>query len=214
MFRLWRSEKRLQERLEAYLAQVTGSLSLLKATFPSCLDGSLARRGDLTNPVHALESAADDMRRELELELVSGKLLPESSADMMALIEAIDLVSNIAETVVELFTIQKLDVPPELHADVEGLLQKSLEACATMAETVRLLVNGMEKVRGLVDEVDRLESECDARERRLLRRIFDLDLEHARRLHLRDLVVTIGSLADQAESVADQVQRLAVKRRF
>src|SRR5262245_23907843 len=170
MFRLWRSEKRLQERLEAYLAQVTGSLSLLKATFPSCLDGSLARRGDLANPVHALESAADDMRRDLELELVSGKLLPESSADMLALIEAIDLVPNIAETVVELFTIQKLDVPPELHADVEGLLLKSLEACATMAETVRLLVNGMEKVRALVDEVDHLESECDARERRLLRR--------------------------------------------
>jgi predicted phosphate transport protein (TIGR00153 family) len=214
MFRLWRSEKRLQERLEAYLGQVTGSLSQLKATFPSCLDGSLARQGDLANPVHVLESAADDMRRELELELVSGKLLPESRADMLALIEAIDLVSNIAENVVELFTIQKLDVPPELHADVQGLLLKSLEACATMAETVRLLVDGMEKVRGLVDEVDHLESECDARERRLLRRIFDLNLERAHQLHLRDLVVTIGSLADQAESVADRVQRLAVKRRF
>jgi predicted phosphate transport protein (TIGR00153 family) len=174
----------------------------------------LARQGDLANPVHVLESAADDMRRELELELVSGKLLPESRADMLALIEAIDLVSNIAENVVELFTIQKLDVPPELHADVQGLLLKSLEACATMAETVRLLVDGMEKVRGLVDEVDHLESECDARERRLLRRIFDLNLERAHQLHLRDLVVTIGSLADQAESVADRVQRLAVKRRF
>jgi predicted phosphate transport protein (TIGR00153 family) len=211
---LWRTEKRLQEKLEAYLAQVMSSLGRLKDTFPQGLDGTFARQSDLTNPVHELESVADDMRRELELELYSGKLLPESRADMLSLVEAIDRISNIAENIVEFFSIQKLDVPAALHADVEDLLRKSLETCAAMSETVRLLLDDLSKIRGCAEEVDHLESQCDARERRLLRRLFDLDLDLARKLHLRDLIGSIAALSDHAENVADMVERMAVKRRL
>lgn len=214
MFRLWRSEKRLQEQLEAYVAQVMQSLSSLKETFPSCLDGSHAQRADLSNPVHPLESRADDMRRDLELELYAGRLLPESRADLLALIEVLDHISNSAENIVEFFSLQELDVPPPLRDDLQEFLAKNLEACAAMASTVSLLLTDLGRVQGLALEVDRLESQCDTRERRLLRRIFDLDLERAHKLHLRDLVAALGMLSDRAEEVADMVVRIAVKRRF
>jgi hypothetical protein len=214
MFHLWRSEKRLQAKLEAYVEQVTRSLGSLKEAFPACLDGAFARRDDLANPVHALESVADDMRRELELELYAGRLLPESRADLLALIEALDRISNSAENIVEFFSLQELDVPAPLRADLLAFLLKSLEACACMAETVGALLEALERVRDMAAEVDALESRCDALERRLLRRVFDLDLERAHKLHLRDLVQAIGMLSDRAEEVADMVLRIVVKRRF
>ena len=214
MFRLWRSEKRLQNKLETYVAQVMQSLGSLKETFPSCLDGSHSQRGDLSNPVHPLESRADDMRRELELELYAGRLLPESRADLLALIEALDRISNSAENIVEFFSLQELEVPEQLRADLQEFLAKNLEACAAMAETVALLLTDLGRVQALASEVDQLESQCDTRERRLLRRIFDLDLERAHKLHLRDLVAALGMLSDRAEEVADMVVRIAVKRRF
>lgn len=213
MFRLWRSEKRLEEQLNAYLQQVMSSLNRLKETFPSCLDGNFARQRDLENPVHQFESAADDTRRELELELSAGKLLPQSRGDLLALVEAIDSIPNTAENIVDFFSIQKLHVDEALRPDVEKLLRKGLEACATMSETVRLLFDDLDPIRDLVSEVDRLESECDALERRLLRRVFDLDLELAYKLHLRDFVFALGTLADQAENIADMVMGIAVKRR-
>lgn len=214
MFHLWRSEKRLQAKLEAYVAQVTRSLGSLKEVFPACLDGSLARRGDLTNPVHALESVADDMRRDLEVELYAGKLLPESRADLLVLIEALDRISNSAENIVEFFSLQELDVPEPLREGLYAFLLKNLETCACMTETVGALLAALERVRDLAAEVDSLESRCDALERRLLRRLFDLELERAHKLHLRDLVQAVGSLSDRAEEVADMVVRIAVKRRF
>ena len=212
--RWWRSEKHLQDKLEAYVAQVTQTLGSLKDTFPGCLDGSRAQRADLSNPVHPLESVADDMRRDLERELYTGKLLPESRGDLLILIEALDRISNGAENIVEFFSLQELEVPAVLHEDMQAFLLKNLEACAAMAETVGLLLADLANVQELAHEVDQIESQCDTRERRLLRRVFDLDLERAHKLHLRDLVQAIGELSDQAEEVADIVVRIAAKRRF
>jgi predicted phosphate transport protein (TIGR00153 family) len=213
MFKLWRTEKHIEELMHGYVVQVTSSLDTLKRVFPQCLDGSQAQRDDFWNPVHKLESVADDMRRDLERELLSGKLLPQSRADLLAILEATDHVPNTAEDIVDLFTIQKVDVPAALRDDMHQLLLKTLEACAAMTETLMSLLQNLEQVRELRAEVDRLESECDRLERHLLHRVFSLELDLARKLHLRDLVRTVARLADQAENVADMAYWMALKRR-
>ena len=60
MFTFWRSEKRVQQLLRDYLAQVAASLTSLQEVFPACLEGSrVAPDGNLDNPVHKQESIAD-----------------------------------------------------------------------------------------------------------------------------------------------------------
>ena len=213
MFHFWHSEKRLQERLEAYLGQVAEGLRRLQEIFPKCLDGTLAARSDLQNPVHPFESAADDMRRALEADLISGKLLPDSRAEMLALVEAIDRIPNGAEDIVDLFAVQGLSVPAQLHDDVRALLDTSLESATAMAETVRMLLQDVRRVPDLVAAVDQLESQVDRLERHLLHHLFRLDIELAHKLHLRDLVRNLAGIADKAENVADRVQWMAARRR-
>lgn len=213
MFRPWRSEKHVAKLVDAYLAKVTECLGLLKDVFPQCLDGSLGAQSQLENPVHRFESVADDMRRALEKDLIAGRLLPDSRAEMLSLVEVIDHLPNRAESVVELFAVQNLQVPETLRPDVSELLAKALETFAAMTETVRTLLADVHRVPDLVADVDQLESQCDRIERQLMRRIFQLDMDLARKLHLRDLVRALAGIADKAENVSDMVQWIAARRR-
>jgi predicted phosphate transport protein (TIGR00153 family) len=213
MFNFWRSEKRVQQLLQDYLRQVAASLTSLQEVFPACLDGSHStQKGVLDNPVHKQESIADDMRRELEGELLSGRLLPGSRSEVLAIIEAVDRVPNVAEEIVDTFTVQGLQVPAELHADLKQILAKSLEACAVMNSTVSLLFEDLRSIKKLADQVDSIESAVDRMERYLIQRVFQLEIELAEKLQLRDLVRDIASLADRAENVTDRTQWMALKR--
>jgi predicted phosphate transport protein (TIGR00153 family) len=214
VFSFWRSEKRLQELLGRYLEQVDASLKSLESVFPTCLDGtSPLLQQDVANPVHKKESIADDIRRELEHELLSGKLLPGSRSEVLEIIEAVDSVPNAAEEVVDTFSIQALRVPPELHEGMQELLRESVRTCDVMRSAVWLLFEDLHRIQELAQEVDARESHVDKLERHLVQRVFRLDIELAAKLQLRDLVRGIASLADRAENVTDRVQWLALKRK-
>jgi predicted phosphate transport protein (TIGR00153 family) len=214
MFSFWRSEKRLHEMLAAYLQQVDASLRTLARLFPACLDGSSdILQGEMQNPVHKEESVADDLRRALETELLSGRLLPGSRSEVLAIIEAVDRVPNAAEEIVDAFTIQRLQVPESLHAGLNELLAESLSACTAMNTAVSLLFEDLQRIRELADEVDRIESRVDRLERQLIHRVFQPQGDLAEKLQLRDLVRAIASLADRAEDVTDRTQWLALKRK-
>jgi len=214
MFNFWRSEKRVQQLLRDYLEQVGACLNSLQEVFPACLDGSRSAKDDaLDNPVHKKESLADDLRRELEGEILSGRLLPGSRSDVLAIIESVDRVPNTAEEIVDAFMIQRLQVPAELHGDLQELLSRSLEACKAMNATVSLLFEDLRRIKELADQVDAIESVVDRLERRLIQRIFRLEIELAEKLQLRDLVRAIASLADRAENVTDRTQWMALKRK-
>lgn len=214
MFSFWRSEKRFQELLGRYLEQVEASLNSLESVFPACLDGtSPLLQHDVANPVHQKESVADDIRRELERELLSGKLLPGSRSEVLAIIESVDAVPNAAEEIVDTFSIQGLRVPAELHAGLRELLSESVRTCAVMNSAVSLLFEDLQRIQELTKEVDARESHVDTLERHLIQKVFRLDIELAAKLQLRDLVRGIATLADRAENAVDRTQWLALKRR-
>ena len=148
MFSFWRSEKKFQEMLAAYLEKVDASLRLLETLFPACLDGSsdILQEG-MKNPVHKEESVADDLRRDLENELLAGKLLPGSRSEVLSIIEMIDRIPNAAEEIIDVFSIQRLRVPQQLHAGMIELLAESLGACASMNTAVSLLFEDLDGSR-------------------------------------------------------------------
>lgn len=214
MFSFWRSEKKFQEMLAAYLQKVDASLRLLETLFPACLDGSSnILQGGMQNPVHKEESVADDIRRDLEGELLSGKLLPGSRSEVLSIIEAVDRIPNAAEEIVDVFTIQMLRVPADLHAGYIELLAESLRACAVMSTAVSLLFEDLPRIHELAKEVDRIESRADHLERQLIQRVFLLETDLAEKLQLRDLVRALAGLSDRAENVTDRTQRLALRRK-
>ncbi|HAA86030.1 MAG TPA: hypothetical protein DCE14_06785 [Kosmotogaceae bacterium] len=58
-----------------------------------------------------------------------------------------------------------------------------------------------------------MEHSADDDERSLIRKVFDMELSLAEKQQLRELILTIGSLADISEDCSDRIEIVILKRR-
>jgi predicted phosphate transport protein (TIGR00153 family) len=164
---------------------------------------------------HEAESAADDMRREIELTLYGKALLPESRGDLLGLLESFDRLPNMAETVLFALRCQRIVLPPALAPLFKHLVDINLQSYYLCRRAVDALLSNPKITLHATKEVDEKESESDRAEREILCRIFDsADLDTGQKLLLKDLNLLIGSISDRAEAVADRIAIVAIKRQI
>ena len=165
---------------------------------------------------HKEESRADDMRRDIELELYSKALIPESRGDILGLLESVDILLSQAERVLYDIQLQKMDIPDEVKVPFEKMVDITCSCCEVVNKAVRVIFVENNKTNGLmhlVHEIDNLESEADHLERRLIRTILKLDIETGFKLMLKEMVRQLARVTDQAEHVGDRLTIVSVKRR-
>lgn len=61
--------------------------------------------------------------------------------------------------------------------------------------------------------IDRNESHCDHIERRIIIKLFESDLEPYMKLQLKELVIVLGEISNQADRVSKRVNIITMKRR-
>jgi uncharacterized protein Yka (UPF0111/DUF47 family) len=61
--------------------------------------------------------------------------------------------------------------------------------------------------------IDQNESHCDHIEQRMMTRLFESDLEPFLKLQLKELIIAMGEISDQADRVSKRVNILTMKRR-
>ena len=74
------------------------------------------------------ESAADDMRREIELTLYGKALLPDSRGDVLGLLESFDRLPNMAETGLFALRCQRIQLPGDLVPLYKQLVDINLQS--------------------------------------------------------------------------------------
>lgn len=165
--------------------------------------------------IHKAESAADDLRRDIELTLYGKALLPESRGDILGLLESFDRLPNRAETVCYTLSCERLDLPNEMTEAFRELIQVNLQAYYLVRKTVSNLFENPRVTLHSAQEVEKKESASDHLERALITNIFtDDSLDNGMRVLLRDLVLVIGSISDRAEEASDRVSIIAIKRQI
>lgn len=162
--------------------------------------------------VHRLEAACDDLRREIEYLLYGKALLPESRGDLLGLLETFDRLPNIAETVAFLFSCQKMLLPTDLHPAYKDLLRVNVEAYDLARRTVDTVMTNPKATLHVTKDVEHKESESDRLERDLIRAIYKRDMSMGEKFALKEAVLLIGSISDRAETLADRVAIIAIKR--
>jgi predicted phosphate transport protein (TIGR00153 family) len=140
-------------------------------------------------------------------------LIPESREDIMGLLELMDEVPRIFEWLLFMIKTQKLRIPEFLVADIKELIGVSLESCDLMLEQVQAVFKRSEGIRALVSKIDHNESRCDHIERRIISKIFDSELDPFQKLQLKELIVNMGEIADQADRISKRVNIISMKRR-
>lgn len=178
-----------------------------------CLEGGCSGDFDfMTDQTHKFESKADDIREEIKNLMYSKALLPESRGDIMGLLETIDEIPGIFELLLNMIRTERIDIPEFIIPDIKELVGVSLASCDLVTRQVEALFKRKGGVRALVSTIDQNESHCDHIERRIITSIFKSDLDPFQKLQLKELIVYMGDISDQADRVAKRVNIISMKR--
>jgi predicted phosphate transport protein (TIGR00153 family) len=180
----------------------------------SCLKGGICGDFDfLTAQTHKFESKADDIREEIKALMYGKALIPESRGDIMGLLESIDEIPRVFELILHMIKTQKLVIPEFIVSDIQELIKISLDSCDLLFKQTDALFKKSEELRSLVSTIDHNESHCDHIERRIITRVFDSDIDPFQKLQLKDMIINMGEISDQADRVSKRINIISMKRR-
>lgn len=211
---LFPKQRQVQTLVERYLDHLRHVQATFSQAINTCLEGNA--RHDfkvLADETHRFESKADDVREEIKTLMYSKVLLPESRGDIMGLLESIDHIPRFFEIILNIIRTQKLAIPDLITSDIKELVSVSLETCDLMIKQVEDLMHRGRLIPELVSVIDGKESQCDSIERRIIITLFESEIEPFLKLQLKELVVFLGEISDQADRVSKRINIINLKRR-
>jgi predicted phosphate transport protein (TIGR00153 family) len=212
---LFKKERQLESLIYSYLENLGKIQNHFVKAMNICLkEGVSDDFCFLMDQTHKFESRADDLRDETNELMYSRALIPESREDIMALLERVDEIPRSFEQILNMIRTQKLSFPKFLILDIQELIRVSMESCDMMAKQIDVLIKKKEGVRMLMSTIDQNESHCDHIERRIITKLFDSDLEPFLKLQLKEMVIVMGEISDQADRVSKRVNIMTMKRRI
>ncbi len=131
----------------------------------------------------------------------------------MGLLEAIDKIPGLFELILYMIQTQRLSTPDFLVVDFKELIRVSLECCDLLIKEVGTLFRKSEDIRSLVSTIDKNESYCDHIERGIITKIFDSDIDPFLKVQLKEMIIQIGEISDQADRVSRRIYIISIKRR-
>lgn len=210
----WKKEERIIHKIEAYLDQVDKTRDLFRQTMEELVRGERTETSEArVMEVHASESLADDIRREIELEMYRKALIPESRGDVLGLIESLDMIPNLFQSLCDQLLFQQIDVPAAFQERYLELVEVNIDSYNLLREAILALFyrrNCQEQLQ----QIDEKESESDGIERSLVKDIFNTTLDKADKILLKEIVVNTGDISDMVEVAADRLNLAIIKRRI
>jgi hypothetical protein len=139
--------------------------------------------------------------------------LPEARGDVLALLENSDDDLNIiADGIIE-FSVEKPNFPDELKGQFLDLVDVSIGAVEEMVRTVRAYFRELTAVRDHMTKIMFYEKESDKIGEKIKRLVFEReDLDLCQKIHLRNFINCMLTIADMAEDVGDRVSIYTIKR--
>lgn len=215
MLRLFfKKEYQIQSLMQRYLDELKLTKEHFLQALNSYFDKGLCEEFDfLLNQTHKAESEADDVRYEIETLMYSKALIPESRGDILGLLEALDRIPGLFQLLLYMMQNQKLKIPDFLVQDIRELTTVTLACCDLLCKEVEALFKKTEDIKALVQSIDTNESRCDHIERQIISKIFDSDLDPFEKLQLKEVVIAMGDISDQADRVSRRIYIISIKRR-
>jgi uncharacterized protein len=211
---LFKKESQVDALILQYLENLRRTQEHFVKAMETCLDeGICGQFSFLVDQTHKFESKADEIREEVNLLMYSRALIPESREDLMNLLEHMDVIPRIFELILHLIRTQKLQLPDFIELEIKELIRISVESCELMMKQVELMLKNKAGIRALLATIDHNESHCDHIERSLMTKVFESDLETCAKLQLKELIIAMGEISDQADRVSKRVNILTLKRR-
>ena len=162
---------------------------------------------DAFSKVVACERRGDQLTTDILHRLDTSFVTPFDREDIHALAEELDDVVDDIYQVAALLQVVPMDEPlPELTEQARVLVQMA-------SETVKLIdrLESMKDTKGLLDSIDRLESDGDAIHRRILGRLFSGEFDAIDVIKWKDLTSAMEGALNTIEDIGDVVESIVLK---
>ena len=208
--------KQLETEIDKYLDAVSKSGLIFYEGVKNYLEGNYEKFDKNFSEISKLETGADNLRREIKTKLYTYMLIPESRGDVLGLLETLDDVVDICETVIKQLSIERPEIPDFIKEDFSELSEFSKKAVEELVKGARAFFKEINMVNDYVNKVHFYEHEADDVEEQLKRKVFGTDKiqRFSRKIHMRYFAEKIAAVSDVAEDVAERLAVYAIKRRI
>jgi predicted phosphate transport protein (TIGR00153 family) len=209
---IFEGTRELTAKIDSFLDAISEGAIVFQEGIANYLSGDREKFEQSFASMEALENRADDLRRAIESQLYRYSLIPESRGDVLDLLETMDDVINTAKNTMSLFMVECPKMTPELEEDWVNLSQAAARTAESVVLAARAFFRDPRNVTDHLHKVYFYEKEGDTLAMDLKRKVFETDLELARKIHLRYFALNVDRLSDAAEDVADKLSIYAIKR--
>jgi predicted phosphate transport protein (TIGR00153 family) len=209
---IFEGTRELTAKIDSFLDAISEGAIVFQEGIANYLSGDREKFEQSFASMEALENRADDLRRAIESQLYRYSLIPESRGDVLDLLETMDDVINTAKNTMSLFMVECPKMTPELEEDWVNLSQAAARTAESVVLAARAFFRDPRNVTDHLHKVYFYEKESDTLAMDLKRKVFETDLELARKIHLRYFALNVDRLSDAAEDVADKLSIYAIKR--
>jgi len=211
----WKKQRAIQALVLKHVQCVDDTLGYFKDAMWAYLDeGEKGKASELALETHLAEGRADDVRREVEAELLGGALLAHSRREILEVIEGVDKLANAGEATLDYLLLQRVRIPEEIKPTLREILTKTQEIFEEVKQALSLLFRDMSKVLDHTKAIEIKEGEVDRLERSALKELFGMDLDLAEKMQVRGLVEDLVELSDRAEDLSDRIDIMIAERRL
>lgn len=210
---IFKKEKAVRELVLHHLKATHDCLLESRASLDDYLSGQRADAEARLVQVKAYEQEADRIKREARKVMHEGAFLPQIRADLNRLVEMVDGIADAGDRAARFLVEQSPHVPEAFEADLMEIFGLSVTSFHEFRKAMKNYVKPdgtIDSLRDHAHKVGQLESEVDACQAQLTRKIFSSRMELSAKLHLQQLLELIASISDISEDVSDELESVVM----
>lgn len=181
------------------------------------------KAGKIREKISKYERDADDLKRQIRLELPGGLFMPVDRVDLLELLTQQDEIANCAKDIAGRFIGRQLTIPSQLQTSFVAYVERSIDAVDKAADAINelddLLETGfrgreVELVGKMIDQLDAIEDDTDILQINLRKDLLAIekDLYSVDVIFLYQIIDWVGALADLSKRVGSRLEILLARK--
>ncbi len=191
----------------------------LRGFFAAVVKGDWDRAAEGRANIEKYEHEADDLKKEIRLNLPKSLFMPVPRQDLLELLLVQDMIANRTKDVSGIVFGRKMQIPPEISEQFLEFVDRNIDAAKQARKSVRELdelftvgFRGAEAtlVEGMIEKLDRIETETDDMQAALRSALFEIEstLDPINAVFMYQVIELTGEIADMAERVGRRLELL------
>lgn len=203
--------------MQRHMDKVQACVVELIPFFEAALAGNWDKAREEQKKISDLEAAADELKRQLRLNLPSGLMMAMSRVDLLETLSMQDRIANKAKDIAGLMLGRRMSFPDDIGTLMFDFLKRCIDATAQaqtaineLDELVETGFRGREVslVESMILKLDEIEADTDNIEVEVRHKIFALEKElpPVDVMFIYQVIDWIGDLADLAQRVGSRLE--------